>query len=240
MRKIAICLFAHFIQIKWATVSDSLRSLKTNEQLWANCSGRSYQKRDREWIAHDKWGTGTFLLRSLTKNERFAQQFLAKKSKTIFFSMFYIRFLFLKMCNVSKSLKSLTKNERPWAIRSGCSPKVSEWANHLFFWGNHSFAHFFAKNERFAQKHNEVIPSPDTIPHARTSALNRVAFWKWVTFWFLIGDATSLLRCPPLLHKAARNASFWILGTPPAKCTVSQKVEGLAKLRLYAEKQDLH
>ena len=32
--------FAHFAQIKWVTVSDLLRSLKTNEQLWANCSGR--------------------------------------------------------------------------------------------------------------------------------------------------------------------------------------------------------
>ena len=99
--KIAICLFAHFVQIKWATVSDSLRSLKTNEQLWANRSGRSYQKRDREQIAHDKWGTGTVLLRSLTKNERFAQQFLAKKSKILFFSMFYIRFYLKKWANPS-------------------------------------------------------------------------------------------------------------------------------------------
>ena len=30
------------------------------------------------------------------------------------------------MSNVNKSLRSLTKNERPWAIRSGCSPKMSK------------------------------------------------------------------------------------------------------------------
>ena len=50
--------FAHFAQIKWATVSDLLRSLKTNEQLWANRSGRSEKMSNRE---------------------RFAQKILAKK-----------------------------------------------------------------------------------------------------------------------------------------------------------------
>ena len=43
---------------QWATVSDSLRSLRTNEQLWANRSGRSCQKSDCEQIAqvaHQKW-----------------------------------------------------------------------------------------------------------------------------------------------------------------------------------------
>ena len=63
--------------------------------------------------------------------------------------------------DVSKLLRSLTKNEQTWAIRSDRSPKMSEWVNRLFFWANHSFAHFFAKNERIAQKTNERIPSPD-------------------------------------------------------------------------------
>ena len=44
-------LFAHFAQIKWATVSVSLRSLKTNEQPWANRSRRSEEMSDREQIA---------------------------------------------------------------------------------------------------------------------------------------------------------------------------------------------
>ena len=52
-----ICSFTQIAQIKWATVSDLLISLKTNERLWANCSCRSYQKRD--------------LLRLLVINERF-------------------------------------------------------------------------------------------------------------------------------------------------------------------------
>ena len=52
-------LIAHFAQIKWAIVSDSFRSLKTNERLWANRSGRS-----------PKMSYVSESLRSLTKNER--------------------------------------------------------------------------------------------------------------------------------------------------------------------------
>ena len=63
--------FAHIAQDKWATVSESLRSLRGNEQPWANRSGRSRQLSDCEQFAqvtHDKWA-----------NEQFAQQILAKK-----------------------------------------------------------------------------------------------------------------------------------------------------------------
>ena len=76
------------------------------------------------------------------------------------------------MSDVSESLRSLTKNERceiiaqvahkNWATmsdlhrllrgnewsrvnRAGRSQKMSKWANHCFFWVNHSFAHFFTK-----------------------------------------------------------------------------------------------
>ena len=128
-------LICHFANIKWATASDSLRSLKTNERLWANCSGCSYQKSDREQIAqgaHDKWATVSDSLRSLMINEQFAQKLLVK---ILFFSMFYIGFLIFKnerfapslflrsdvskslrlltkMSYVSESLRLLTKNER--------------------------------------------------------------------------------------------------------------------------------
>ena len=84
-----IHLFAHFAQIKWANVSDSLRLLKKNERPWANCSGRSWQISDHEQFAqvdYDKW-----------ENEQFAQKILAKKYKILIFSMFYIGFSFLKM-----------------------------------------------------------------------------------------------------------------------------------------------
>ena len=48
---------------------------------------------------------------------------------------------------VSKSLRSLTKNE--WMSESHT------------FWTNRSFAHFFlAKNERFTPKFDERIPNP--------------------------------------------------------------------------------
>ena len=55
--------FAQIAQDKWATVSESLRSLKTNEQSWANRSGRSCQMSNREQftqVAHDKWANEPF------------------------------------------------------------------------------------------------------------------------------------------------------------------------------------
>ena len=39
--------------------------------------------------------------------------------------------------------------------------KMSDWANRSLFWANCSFAYFLAKNERFAQKTNERVPSPE-------------------------------------------------------------------------------
>ena len=63
--------FAQIAQDKWATVSESLRSLRGNERPWANRSGRSRQMSDHErfaQVAQRKWA-----------NERFAQKMLAKK-----------------------------------------------------------------------------------------------------------------------------------------------------------------
>ena len=78
-----------FAQIKWATVSDSL---KKNEQPWANCSGRSRQMSDCErftQVAHDKWATMSDSLRSrmINKrmNEQFTQKMLAKKIWNLIF-----------------------------------------------------------------------------------------------------------------------------------------------------------
>ena len=130
--------FAQIAQDKWATVSKLLRSLKTNERPWAIRSGCSEE--------------------------------MAKKSKILFFSMFYIRFFYLKNERIAHSLFFGERCEwiaqvahqkwAMWANRSGRSPKMSEWVNRSFFWANCSFAHFWAKNERFARKTDERIPSP--------------------------------------------------------------------------------
>ena len=88
------------------------------------------------------------LLRSLTKNERCEQ--IAQVAHQ-------------KLAAMSDSLRLLTKNEQPWVNRSGRSLKMSEWGNRLFFLANPSFAHFFTKNKRFAQKTDEQIPSPETV-----------------------------------------------------------------------------
>ena len=63
--------FAHFAQIKWATVSESLRLLRGNERLWVNRSGLSRQMSNRERFAQvtqRKW-----------VNELFAKKIWAKK-----------------------------------------------------------------------------------------------------------------------------------------------------------------
>ena len=138
---------AQVTQRKWATMSESLRSLKTNEQLWA-----------------------------IRGNERMSdslQNYGLKNLKSCFLVCFTYGFFILKMSDllipsflvsdVSELLRPLNKNERcerSWGNRSGGSPKMSEWVNSSFFWANCSFAHFWAKHERFARKTDEGIPSP--------------------------------------------------------------------------------
>ena len=143
--------FAHFAQIKWAPVSNSLRSL-TNERLWANRSGRSEEMSDSERIAQvaqDKWATLSDSLRSLKKrqrkwaNERFAQKNLPKKSKILFLVCFIYDFKKRKkiekwvnrsfflissflLSNVSDLLTMAHFFWAMWANCSGRSPKMSD------------------------------------------------------------------------------------------------------------------
>ena len=73
IRSFAHRSFAHFAQNKWATVSDSLRLLKTNKRPWANRSGLSEEMSDRERItqvAQKKWATMSDSLRLLRGNEQ--------------------------------------------------------------------------------------------------------------------------------------------------------------------------
>ena len=174
----------HFAQIKWATVSDSLRSLKKNNGPWANRSGHWEEMSDCERIAQvaqDKWATKSDSLRLLRGNERMSKWAMSKKiwlkNLKSCFSMSYIQFkkkLFWKneriayfcsfplfwwgmwvnrsfrsnqMSNVSKSLRSLTKNEQPWAIHSHRSEEMSDRERIAQVahqkWANEWIAHFF-------------------------------------------------------------------------------------------------
>ena len=77
--------------------------------------------------------------------------------------------------DVSKSLRSLTKNERCEQIAQVAHQK---WANERitgFFIANRSFAHFFAKNERFAWKTDERILSPGIVRN-RTFLLGQTCY----------------------------------------------------------------
>ena len=73
----AHCSFAH------CSFAHLLKSLRTNEWMWAICSGRSEQMSDYEWIAqvaHDKLANLSDLLRSLRTNEQTSKllRFLSK------------------------------------------------------------------------------------------------------------------------------------------------------------------
>ena len=119
---------------KWANVSHSLRSLRTNE--WMSKSLVFFAQ-----IAH-------FLFRSPKRSDSLKNRILCtflhfflifKKSK---------RFALLipseqgewiaqvaqdKWVTVSKSLRSLRRNKRLFANRSGCLTKISKWANCSLF-----------------------------------------------------------------------------------------------------------
>ena len=137
--------FAHLAQIKWATVSDLLRSLTTYERLWVNSSGHSRQMSNRERIAHDKWA-----------NEWFAQKCWLNNLKSCFLVCFY-RFFYFKKLAMGSSPHFWWAM---WANCSGHSPKMSEWANRSFYWANRSIAHF-RKKRPIRSETVERIPSPD-------------------------------------------------------------------------------
>ena len=84
-----------------------------------------------------------------------------------------------KMSDVSDSLRSLRGNERSWANCSGHWPKMSKWVNRSFFWANWPFAYFWTKNQQFAWKSNELIPSPDY----RTNYVTKKLVLTFEVFW---------------------------------------------------------
>ena len=90
-------------------------------------------------VAQDKWATISDLLRSLMINEQMSdllKKCWLKKSKILFFSMFYIQFFYWKNERIAHFLFFGERCEwiaqvahqkwAMWANRSGCSPKMSD------------------------------------------------------------------------------------------------------------------
>ena len=121
---------AQIAQRKWATVSESLRPLKTNERPWAIGSGRSEEM--SEWAIRSKsFGKKNLKSCFLTFLGRIIYNFFIEKISESLISLKLNRSGHSpKMSDVSDLLRSLTKNERPWAIRShqssGRSLKMSD------------------------------------------------------------------------------------------------------------------
>ena len=72
----------------------------------------------------------------------FYKGFLNKKNSDLLIPSFLVS-------DVSESLRSLTKNERPWAIRSGCSEEMSNRERIVQVahqkWANEQIAHLFER-----------------------------------------------------------------------------------------------
>ena len=179
--------FDRIAQEKWATVR-------------ANRSGRSYQKSNCEQItqvAHDKWATVSDSLRLLTKNEQMSDSL--NNNNNCFIYVFYFKKLAIRSSPLFKWAM--------WANRSGRSPKMSDvskllrsltimsdheqfaqvahqkWTNEQITWFFERIAHWliFRKNEHFAQKTDERIPSPVIKLQYRTNAKSkRNIYILWV------------------------------------------------------------
>ena len=102
-----------------------------------------------------------------------------------------------KWATVRKSLRLLMTNERLWAICSGRSTKMSEWAkNPSFFWAIRAFAHysliFLCKNDRFAQKTDEQIPNPGRNPPLFSLFIHRkFVCLQYLLFYYLVSETIS-------------------------------------------------
>ena len=105
--------FAQVAQDIWATVSESLWSLMTNERMWAIRSGHSGQM--------SEWANLLFFLRKLLIFS-FAHQKWAIRSKIVFYVRFYSFFLCLKKQKICFAHSFWAK----WVNCSGRSGQMSD------------------------------------------------------------------------------------------------------------------
>ena len=211
--------FAHLL------IADSLIALKSNERLWVIPSNRSRQMSNCEQIAQvaqGKWATVSKLLRSLMINDQMSnslKKFWLKKSKILFLVCFILFFFCLKNERFAHSLILDDQCERiaqvahqkwaMWAIRSGCSPKVSD---HVWFaqvthqkWANERIARFFSSSLIFLQKTSELFwraghiclstRKRGTLKHKQCLPLMSQNWVLIQNFAVINGDKCFLLKC---------------------------------------------
>ena len=79
---------------------------------------------------------------------------------------------------MSDSLRSLTKNERPWANRSSRSPKMSKWANRSFFLSESLTRSFFRIKRGIRSENRWANSQPCTVCIAY-----KVVYLLWLICW---------------------------------------------------------
>ena len=153
--------FAQVDQDKWATVSESLSSLMTNEQMWAICSGRSGQMSKLLFFLANLSFSRSLTKKWVIRSKKFKQNLNFWTFLHFFKSFFYKQ----KICSFLLSTELSERNKRPGGIRSGCSEGMSnleqiaqvahqneQMSKLLTFWASCSFAHFFGKKRVICSK----------------------------------------------------------------------------------------
>ena len=174
--------FTHFAQIKWATVSDLLRLLKKNERPWVNRSGGSEEMSDVsdslrslrgneqcEWIAHfahQKWA-----------NERFDPKIWLKRSKILFY---YVLFKVFYKKNFEKMSESLIFAHflffGEWCEWIAHFAQI-KWA----MWVNRSFhSPKMSDHERFTQRKWAILSKSLILLTKKEQMSESLIFLEWI------------------------------------------------------------
>ena len=179
----AMWMSRSFCSNQMSDVSESLISLRGNEQLWANHSGHSRQMSDHEWFAQVAQRKGA--------NERFAQKIFAKKSKILLYYVLVKIFFFLQKNElIAFFAHFLLFGEQCEWMAHFAQIKSAMWANCSFRSPKMSDHERFAQvaQRKWAMWANRSFCSPKMSKWVNRSCFwaNRSCFWancSFAHFW---------------------------------------------------------
>ena len=116
---------------KWATMSDSLTSLRGNERSWANCSG--YSPKMSKWMKRSFFWANHSFAHFWAENKRFTQKTDEQIPSPGWYLIFFFKWGYCYWLAFNKLLD----------IKNAILGVFQGWAPHSFtFWMHRSFAFF--------------------------------------------------------------------------------------------------